>query len=182
MKIIPYLFYGLKIITIFAECLISKQRSNIRKWLEINENIELKNMKDETMKDLEKEDLAMIAKRVKYQLDRLTEEADNYSKRMNEDYVYFFRWYSECMYKVQLQLSEYQKLRAVVLTGSLDEVRQYLENKVKNITYDLLNGRKRLNSPNEIIKLVYTLDLELEQQVREEFIDYLESMKTTVKR
>lgn len=62
-------------------------------------------MKDETMIDLEQEDLAMIAKRVKHRIDGLTKEADNYSKRMNEDYEYFFRWYSECMYKVQRQLS-----------------------------------------------------------------------------
>mgnify|MGYP000188203631 FL=1 len=86
------------------------------------------------------------------------------------------------MYKVQRQLSVYRQLRAVVGTGKLTAVRQYLETQVAKFTNDLLNGRQRLDSPNEIIKLVYTLDLELEQQVREEFIDYLESMKTTVKR
>lgn len=155
---------------------------NIRNRLEINEQRKLKNMKDDTMIDLEQEDLAMIAKRVKHRIDSLTKEADNYSKRMNEDYEYFFRWYSECMYKVQRQLSVYRQLRAVVGTGKLTAVRQYLETQVAKFTNDLLNGRQRLDSPNEIIKLVYTLDLELEQQVREEFIDYLESMKTTVKR
>ena len=112
-------------------------------------------MKDETMKDLEKEDLATIAKRVKHQIDRLAKEAVNYSQRMTEDYEYFFRWYSESMYKVMLQLSEYQKLRAVVLTGSLDEVRQYLENKVKNITYDLLNGSPRLSSTSATTRLAH---------------------------
>ena len=138
-------------------------------------------MKDETKKDLEKEDLAMIAKRVKHQIDRLAKEAVNYSQRMNEDYEYFFRWYSESMYKVMLQLSEYQKLRAVVLTGSLDEVRQYLENKVKNITYDLLNGSPRLSSTSATTSLAHTFEVEVKQEIRENFLNYLNTMETTVK-
>lgn len=138
-------------------------------------------MKDETMKELEKDDLAMIAKRVKHQIDDLTKKADNYSLGMNENYEYFFRWYSEEMYKVQRQLSEYRKLRAVIGTGERVEVVKYLENKIMNITNDLLNGRQRLNSTSEIRNLAYALDLEVGQQIREELIDYLESMKTTVK-
>lgn len=138
-------------------------------------------MKDETMKELEKDDLAMIAKRVKHQIDDLTKKADNYSLGMNEDYEYFFRWHSEEMYKVQRQLSEYRKLRAVIGTGERVEVVKYLENKIMNITNDLLNGRQRLNSASEIRNLAYALDLEAGQQIREKLIDYLESMKTTVK-
>lgn len=138
-------------------------------------------MKDETMKDLEKEDLAMIAKRVKHQIDKLAKEAVNYSQRMNEDYEYFFRWYSESMYKVMLQLSEYQKLRAVVLTGSLDEVRQYLENKVKNITYDLLNGSPRLSSTSATTSLAHTFEVEVKQEIRENFLNCLNTMETTIK-
>lgn len=157
------------------------QRTNIRKWLEINEQRKLKNMKDETMKDLEKEDLEMIAKRVKHQIDNLTKKADYYSLCMNEDYEYFFLWHSEEMYKVQRQLSEYRKLRAVVGTGELAEVVKYLEIKVTSITNDLLNGRQRLNSTGVIKNLAYALDLEAGQQIREKFIDYLESMKITVK-
>lgn len=138
-------------------------------------------MKDETMKELEKDDLAMIAKRVKHQIDDLTKKADNYSLGMNEVYEYFFRWHSEEMYKVQRQLSEYRKLRAVIGTGERVEVVKYLENKIMNITNDLLNGRQRLNSTSEIRNLAYALDLEAGQQIREKLIDYLESMKTTVK-
>lgn len=138
-------------------------------------------MKDETMKELEKDDLAMIAKRVKHQIDDLTKKADNYSLGMNEDYEYFFRWHSEEMYKVQRQLSEYRQLRAVIGTGERVEVVKYLENKIMNITNDLLNGRQRLNSASEIRNLAYALDLEAGQQIREKLIDYLESMKTTVK-
>ena len=56
-----------------------------------------------------------------------------------------------------------------------------MENKIMNITNDLLNGRQRLNSTSEIRNLAYALDLEVGQQIREKLIDYLESMKTTVK-
>ena len=132
----------------------------------------------ENSKDLEREDLAMIAKRVKYQLDRLTEEADKYSESMCEDYEYFFRWYAESMYKVQLQLSEFRKLRAVVGTGSLSDVRQYLENKVKNITYDLLNSSPRLNSISATTSLAHTFEVEVKQEIREKFLNYLNSMET----
>ena len=80
-----------------------------------------------------------------------------------------------------LQLSEYQKLRAVVLTGSLDEVRQYLENKVKNITYDLLNGSPRLSSTSATTSLAHTFEVETKQEIRENFLNYLNTMETTVK-
>lgn len=136
-------------------------------------------MKQVETKDLEKEDLAMIAKRVKYQLDRLTEEADKYSESMCEDYEYFFRRYAEPMYKVQLQLAEYRKLRAVVGTGSLGDVRQYLENKVKNITYDLLNDSPRLSSIHATMSLAHTFDVEVKQEIRDKFLNYLNSMETT---
>lgn len=135
----------------------------------------------ENFKDFEKEDLMMIAKRVKFQIEYLTEEVDNCSKRMNEDYEYFFRWNAESMYKAQLQLSEYRKLREVILTGSLNDVRQYLENKVKNITYDLLNGSPRLSSTSATTSLAHTFKVEVKQEIRENFLNYLNSMKTTVK-
>lgn len=46
--------------------------------------------------------------------------------------------HAEDMYKVQLELSEYRKLKAVVNSGSLEDIRSYLVNKVNNITNTLL--------------------------------------------
>ena len=61
-----------------------------------------------------------VAERVKCRIDGLLEEADNYTRIMNEDYESFFMDHAEDMYKVQLELSEYRKLKAVVSSGSLE--------------------------------------------------------------
>ena len=62
----------------------------------------LTNKISETMENEKavKETLAMIADQAKARIDRCVEEADKYTKEMNEDYEHFFCWYSEDMYKV----------------------------------------------------------------------------------
>ena len=65
------------------------------------------------MENIKKEDVALskLAKRVNYRIDSLVDEADAYTRKMNEDYEYFFRWESENMYKVQISLKEYRGLK-----------------------------------------------------------------------
>lgn len=65
-----------------------------------------------------KESMDMIAVQVKVRIGSCVEEADKYTKEMNEDYEHFFCWYSEDMYKVQLRLKIYRELQKVVNGGA----------------------------------------------------------------
>ena len=107
-----------------------------------------------------------VAERVKSRIDGLLEEADNYTRIMNEDYESFFMDHAEDMYKVQLELSEYRKLKAVVSSGSLEDIRSYLVNKVNNITNTLLGEKLRLNT--------HILELEFIRDLRSKFIMFLD--------
>ena len=115
-----------------------------------------------------------VAERVKSRIDGLLEEADNYTRIMNEDYESFFMDHAEDMYKVQLELSEYRKLKAVVNSGSLEDIRAYLVNKVKDITDTLLGGHLRLNSSSTTVCLAHTLELEVLRDLRGKFIMFLD--------
>ena len=115
-----------------------------------------------------------VAERVKSRIDGLLEEADNYTRIMNEDYESFFKDHAEDMYKVQLELSEYRKLKAVVNSGSLEDIRAYLVNKVKDITDTLLGGHLRLNSSSTTVCLAHTLELEVLRDLRGKFIMFLD--------
>ena len=115
-----------------------------------------------------------VAERVKSRIDGLLEEADNYTRIMNEDYESFFMDHAEDMYKVQLELSEYRKLKAVVSSGSLEDIRSYLENKVNNITNTLLGEKLRLNTTGATTQLAHILELEFIRDLRSKFIMFLD--------
>lgn len=115
-----------------------------------------------------------VAERVKCRIDGLLEEADNYTRIMNEDYESFFMDHAEDMYKVQLELSEYRKLKAVVSSGSLEDIRSYLVNKVNNITNTLLGEKLRLNTTGATTQLALILELELIRDLRGKFIMFLD--------
>lgn len=115
-----------------------------------------------------------VAERVKCRIDGLLEEADNYTRIMNEDYESFFMDHAEDMYKVQLELSEYRKLKAVVSSGSLEDIRSYLVNKVNNITNTLLGEKLRLNTTGATTQLAHILELEFIRDLRGKFIMFLD--------
>ena len=115
-----------------------------------------------------------VAERVKCRIDGLLEEADNYTRIMNEDYESFFMDHAEDMYKVQLELSEYRKLKAVVSSGSLEDIRSYLVNKVNNITNTLLGEKLRLNTTGATTQLAHILELEFIRDLLSKFIMFLD--------
>ena len=115
-----------------------------------------------------------VAERVKCRIDGLLEEADNYTRIMNEDYESFFKDHAEDMYKVRFELSEYRKLRSMICTGGLEDIRAYLVNKVKDITDTLLGGHLRLNSSSTTVCLAHTLELEVLRDLRGKFIMFLD--------
>ena len=123
-------------------------------------------MKDE---NAVKESMDMIAGQVKARINRCVEEANGYTKDMNEDYEHFFCWYSEDMYKVQLRLKIYRELQKVVNGGSLCETLGWLNHVVEQFTNDLLCGSVQNHSTNASFNTAHLLDREVKQQIVREF-------------
>lgn len=116
-----------------------------------------------------KESMDMIAVQVKVRIGSCVEEADKYTKEMNEDYEHFFCWYSEDMYKVQLRLKIYRELQKVVNGGSLCETLGWLNHTVGCFTDDLLCGSVQNHSTNASFNTAHLLDREVKQQIVREF-------------
>ena len=106
---------------------------------------------------------------VKTHIDDLVRQADKYTKDMNEDFEHFFCWYAEDMYKTQRELSCYRALKVVLSAGSHDDVKLYMESKINSLTDSLLTGSIRKNSTSAASNLAHTLELEVNQKIREKF-------------
>ena len=120
-------------------------------------------MNDEIKKEV-KESLAMIASQVKVWISGCVEEADEYTRDMNEDYEHFFCWHSEDMYKVQLRLKIYRELQKIVNGGSLCETLGWMNHTVEHFTDDLVFGSIQSHNTNASFNTAHLLELEVKQE------------------
>ena len=128
-------------------------------------------------KSIQEENLGVLVKRVDYNIKKLVEAADNYTKEMKENYTYFFCWYAESMYKMQFKLAVYRELREVINTGVFEEVVTYLASKVEEFTDDLLSRCLRRNSTSEMMNLAHVAEAEVKQELRRVFKMYVAELK-----
>jgi hypothetical protein len=124
-----------------------------------------------------KDKLGFVAMQVRSWIDVLVLQADQHTKSMNEDYEYFFRWYSEDMYKIQVELFYYRELQREIKTDSLREVLSYLEGKVNEFEDELLVGGLRQHSTSSSTNLAHTLKLEAKQHLRKRFQRLIDNIK-----
>ena len=132
---------------------------------------------NEVMKNEAKECLDMIASQVKARINRCVEEADKYTKDMNEDYEHFFCWHSEDMYKVQLRLKIYRELQKVVNGGSLCETLGWMNHTVEHFTDDLVFGPIQIHNTNASSNTAHLLRLEVKQEMIKVFRSMLYRIK-----
>ncbi len=71
---------------------------------------------------------------------RYEKEVEKYTLKMNEDYEYFFRWYADDRYKAVLNLESLRAMREIVYWDDLEKIGKCLENHIKNIELNLLEG------------------------------------------
>lgn len=116
---------------------------------------------------------------VKNKIVVLESEVERYAKDMNEDYVHFFCWNAENMYKTQFQLTEYRRLRFVIARENIEELKTYLTNKIESFTNDLLARNIRRFSNIETANIAHSLELESKQQLRQKFEKYLAEINKT---
>ena len=129
-------------------------------------------------KSIQEENLGVLVKWVDYHIKGLVKTADNYTQEMNENYAYFFCWHAESMYKMQIKLSEFRKLREVINTGVFEEIVIYLTGKVEEFAADLLNRSLRRNSTSEMMNLAHVVEAEVEQELCKVFEMFVNDLKT----
>lgn len=117
----------------------------------------------------EKEIIRMLAAQVKIWIYSCVEDADKYTKDMNEDYLHFFCWYSEDMYKVQLKLKIYRNLQETINSEKLSDVLEHLRHTVEHFTDDLMLGPIQHHYTNASPNTAHLLALEVKQNVVQEF-------------
>lgn len=125
----------------------------------------------------EQENLTRIASRVKFSIGVYEEQADEYTLKMNEDFEYFFRWNSEDMYKTQLFLKHYRKLKEVVNGGDLREVFNFLKSEVGRIEKRLLDSQLHMSSSSRATNIAFIFELEVEQKLRKEYLQLIHSIE-----
>lgn len=117
----------------------------------------------------EKEIIRMLAAQVKIWIYSCVEDADKYTKDMNEDFLHFFSWFSEDMYKVQLRLKIYRELQKVINSEKLSDVLEHLRHTVEHFTDDLMLGPIQHHYTNASPNTAHLLALEVKQTVVQEF-------------
>lgn len=124
-----------------------------------------------------KENLGFIAHHVSYRIKSYVEQADGYTLKMNEDFEYFYRWYSEDMYKIQLFLKHYRKLKEVVNGGDLKEVFNFMMAELKRIEKRLLESQLHQSSSSQASNIAFVFELEVEQKMRQEYMSIIHNIE-----
>ena len=117
----------------------------------------------------EKDILEMVVMEIETWTRSCTRKADKYQKDMDEDYVHFFCWHSEDMYKVQLKLKEYLELETAASRGSLDDVKEYLRHTAEHYSDDLIYGSVQNHSTDTSFNTAHLLEKEVKQDIVREY-------------
>ena len=88
---------------------------------------------------------------------------------MQDDYMRFFCFRADALYKVCLQLKEYRQLQELINSGRPAEVVEYLLTTAECITYDLLNDSAWMCTANELSMLAYILRSEVKKDILREY-------------
>ena len=100
---------------------------------------------------------------------------------MQGDYVRFFCFHADALYKVCLQLKEYRQLQELINSGRPADVVEYLLTTAECITYDLLNDPTLIYTTNELSNFAYLLRIDVKKDILREYRKLLASKEHTYK-
>lgn len=123
------------------------------------------------------ENMGFIAYHVDHRIKSYVEQADDYTLKMNEDFEYFFRWYSEDMYKIQLFLKHYRKLKEVVNGDDLKEVFNFMKGEIERIEKRLLESQLHQSSSSQASNIAFIFELEVEQKMRQDYMSIIKNIE-----
>ena len=120
----------------------------------------------ETTKMTSAEILEAFKDEYKRLVKRYEREVEKYTLKMNEDYEYFFRWYADDRYKAVLNLESLKSMREIAYWDDLEKVSKCLENHIKNIELNLLEGTITPTSSNVMMNVADMLKRVAMQELR----------------
>ena len=102
---------------------------------------------------------------VESKISRLESIVEREKKNMQDDYVRFFCFHADALYKVCLQLKEYRQLQELINSGRPADVVEYL----LTTTDDLLNDPTLIYTTNELSNLAYLLRIDVKKDILREY-------------
>ncbi len=111
----------------------------------------------------------------------VSEDKFKYTKKMTNNYVQFFEWYSAELYKAELMYNKLLDLKALVANkkedDSFGDVLEYLRNESEKIEFELLNRCMTKMSMSPLSNLVSACDMEAKQRLRQFYCELLSMIK-----
>ena len=126
-----------------------------------------------TQKEFEK-----ISGLVKSKISSLESIVEREKKNMQDDYIRFFCFRADALYKVCLQLKEYRQLQELINSGRPDDVMEYLLGTADGIIDDLLNDPTLIYTTNELSNFAYLLRIDVNKDILREYRKLLGQVKT----
>lgn len=117
-----------------------------------------------TQKEFEK-----ISGLVESKISSLESIVEREKKNMQDDYMRFFCFRADALYKVCLHLMEYRQLQELINSGRPDDVVEYLLGTVDGIIDDLLNDPTLIYTTNELSNLAYLLRIDVNKDILREY-------------
>lgn len=106
---------------------------------------------------------------VESKISRLESIVEREKKNMQDDYMRFFCFRADALYKVCLHLMEYRQLQELINSGRPDDVVEYLLGTVDGIIDDLLNDPTLIYTTNELSNLAYLLRIDVKKDILREY-------------
>lgn len=106
---------------------------------------------------------------VESKISRLESIVEREKKNMQDDYMRFFCFRADALYKVCLQLEEYRQLQELINSGRPADVVEYLLTTTECITDDLLNDPTLIYMTNELSNLAYLLRIDVKKDILREY-------------
>lgn len=120
----------------------------------------------------------------KYGMERLAEYLDMQIRteeknikenrnKLDRDYLYYFAWNGEALFKSHFMVKQYGELRQVIRqVEAPGEVHGYIRHKQAECLNELAGGSIRRRSTDEIFNLAHTYRLECMQRLIKDYTDF----------
>lgn len=116
--------------------------------------------------EIVRDEYSRLLRRYESKLDRLT-------LKMNEDYEYFFRWYSAEMYKHTVNLRALRNLKPLFYEKSEDDVKAALQRHISSIESELIEGCQLPSRTSLMMNAADSISREAKQELRNELMNLL---------
>lgn len=96
-----------------------------------------------------------------------------YRDKLDSDFLYYFKWTGEDLFKSHFMARSYEQLKDFVgRAKDATEVHDFIRKKREECLKELVDGSIRKMSTNDLFNLTHTLKLECAQQLIKEYMEF----------